>query len=58
MIPITEQKDTRTKEEKMDEVNAILRMTADKRKCKVSDLEWKKDKYGAIHIRRKDAVST
>ena len=47
--------DLRTKEEKMDEVNAILRMTAKKKGCKVSDLEWKKDKYGAIHIRRKDA---
>lgn len=56
MIPITEQKpDTRTKEEKMDEVNAILRMVAEKKYCKVSDLEWKRDKYGAIHIRRKDA---
>lgn len=58
MIPITEKPDTRTQEEKMAEVNAILRMTAEKRGCKVSDLEWKKDKYGAIHIRRRqNAVS-
>lgn len=59
MIPITKQKpDTRTKEQKMDEVNAILRMTAEKRDCKVSDLEWRKDKYGAIHIRRKNDQRT
>lgn len=52
---ITEQ---RTKEEKMDEINAILRMTAEKWGCKVSDLEWRKDRFGAIHVRRKkDAVS-
>ena len=60
MIPIIEQKpDTRTKEDKMAEVNAILRMVAEKKGCKVSDLEWKRDKYGAIHIRRRNnAVST
>lgn len=59
MIPITEQKpDTRTPEEKMDEVNALLKMTAQKRGCKVSDLEWKRDKFGAIHIRRRNAVPT
>ena len=55
MIPITEQKpDTRTKEDKMAEVNALLKMTADKKGCKVSDLEWKRDKYGNIHIRRRN----
>lgn len=55
MIPITEQKlDTRTPEEKMDEVNAILRMVAKKRGCEVSDLQWRKDKYGAIHVRRRN----
>ena len=55
MIPITEQKpDTRTKEDKMAEVNALLKMTAEKKSCKVSDLEWKRDKYGNIHIRRKE----
>ena len=59
MIPITEQKpDLRTKEEKMDEVNAILKMTAERKSCKVSDLQWKRDEYGNIHIRRRDAVST
>ena len=51
--------DTRTETDKMAEVNAILRMVAEKRKCKVSDLEWRKDKFGAIHVRRKkDAVPT
>lgn len=50
--------DTRTVEEKMAEVNAILRMTAGKWGCKVSDLQWRKDKFGAIHVRRRqDAVS-
>lgn len=45
--------------EKMAEVNAILRMTAEKKGCKVEDLQWRKDKYGAIHVRRKkDAVPT
>lgn len=54
MIPITK---PRTKEEIMDEINAILKMTAVKMGCKVSDLEWRKDKFGAIHVRRKkDAV--
>ncbi len=54
MIPVTKP-DIRTKKEKMDEVNAILRMVAEKRGCKVSDLQWRKDKYGAIHVRtRKD----
>ncbi len=53
MIPITKP-DLRTKEEKMDEVNAILRMTAERKCCKVSDLEWKRDKYGNIHIRMKN----
>ena len=56
LIPITEQKlDTRTEKEKMDEVNAILKMTAEKKGCSVSDLQWRRDKYGAIHIKRKDA---
>ena len=58
MIPITEQKDTRTKEEKMDEVNAILRMVAEKRGCKVSDLQWRRDKYGYIHIRKRKQKMT
>ncbi len=54
MIPITEQKpDTRTQAEKMNEVNAILKMVAGNKGCKVSDLEWKRDKYGNIHIRQK-----
>lgn len=45
--------------DKMAEVNAILGDAAEKKKCKVSDLEWKRDKFGAIHVRRKkDAVST
>lgn len=50
---LTEQK-PRTPEEKMDEVNAILRMTAGKKGCKVSDLQWRRDKYGAIHIRKRN----
>lgn len=55
MIPLlnTEQKpDTRTPEEKMREVNAILKMTAERLGCKMSDLQWKRDKGGHIHIRR------
>lgn len=39
--------------EKMREVNALLKMVAKKKKCKVSDLEWRRDKFGAIHIRKK-----
>ena len=46
---------TGTSEEKMDEVNAILKMTAEKKGCSVSDLQWRRDKYGAIHIRRKES---
>ena len=54
---ITEQKpDTRTKEERMDEVNAILKFHADKMECKVSDLQWKRDAGGHIHIRRKSGI--
>jgi cobalamin-dependent methionine synthase I len=46
----------RTAQDKMDEINAILRMTAEKEHCKVSDLQWRKDRFGAIHVRkRKDA---
>lgn len=52
MIPITEP-DTRTEEEKMDEVNAILRMDARDLGCKVSDLQWKRDEFGAIHVRKR-----
>lgn len=48
----------RTEEEKMDEVNAILRMDARNLGCKVSDLQWKRDRFGAIHVRkRKDAIT-
>lgn len=55
---MTEQKhDIRTKEEKMDEVNAILRMTARNKGCKVSDLQWKRDKYGNIHIRMRNETA-
>lgn len=39
--------------EQMDEVNAILKMTAEKKGCKVSDLQWRRDKYGNIHIRKR-----
>lgn len=49
-------RDTRTKEDKMAEVNAILRMVAEKKGCKVSDLEWRKDRFGAIHVRKRDAM--
>lgn len=42
-----------TKEEEMNEVNAILKMTAKKKGCKVSDLQWRRDEHGNIHIRRK-----
>lgn len=51
MIP-----EQRTEEEKMHEINAILKMTAEKKHCKVSDLQWRRDRFGAIHVRkRKDA---
>ena len=65
MIPTLEQlkgmglkkkADTRTEDEKMDEVNAILRMNAEKLDCKVSDLQWKRDKGGHIHVRRKSGI--
>lgn len=46
---------TRAKD-KMAEVNAILRMTAEKKHCNVSDLQWKKDKQGNIHVRKKPDV--
>ena len=39
--------------DKMAEVNAILRMAAEKKHCEVSDLQWKVDKGGNIRIRRK-----
>lgn len=39
--------------DKMTEVNAILRDAAEKKHCKVSDLEWRKDRYGAIHVRKR-----
>lgn len=35
----------------MAEVNAILRHAAEKKHCKVSDLEWRKDRFRAIHVR-------
>lgn len=58
MIPITEQKpDTRTQEEKMHEVNAILKMAAKKKGCKVSDLQWRRDRFGAIRVRKKDEIA-
>ncbi len=47
-----------TPEEKMDEVNALLKMVAKKRNCEVSDLEWRRDKFGAIHIRKKKQKMT
>ena len=52
----TEDKLMKAKDE-MAEVNEILRYTAEKKKCNVSDLQWKVDGGGNIHIRRKqDAV--
>lgn len=44
----------RTKEDRVAEVNAILRHAAEKKHCKVSDLEWRRDKFGAIHVRMKN----
>ena len=41
----------RTKEDKMQEVRAILGDAAIRLKCEIADLEWRKDKYGAIHVR-------
>lgn len=34
-----------------NEVTAILEMNAEEKGCKVSDLQWKCDKYGHIHTR-------
>ena len=34
---------------------AILEMTAERKGCKVGDLESKLDKYGNVHVRRKNA---
>ena len=48
--------DTCTEAERMDEVNAILRMNATKLDCKVSDLQWRRDKDGHIHVRRKSGI--
>ena len=39
--------------DKMDEVNAILKMNAEKLGCEVSDLEWRRGKGGEIHVRIK-----
>lgn len=39
--------------QKMREVNAVLKMTADNMGCKVSDLQYKIDRGGHIHIRNK-----
>ena len=44
----------REQAEKMYEVNAILKMNAEKLDCKVSDLQWKRDKGGNIHVRIKE----
>ena len=52
----TEKITKRTQEDKMLEVNAILAVNAKNKNCKVSDLQWKRDKYGNIHIRRRDAA--
>lgn len=37
-----------------EEVQAILQMTAEKKGCKVSDLQWKRDKWGNIHVRLRE----
>jgi hypothetical protein len=39
--------------DKMREVNELLKYTAERKSCKVKDLQWKVDKGGHIHIRRK-----
>lgn len=45
--------------DRMAVVNSILRYHAEKKHCKVSDLQWRKDRFGAIHVRRRqDAVPT
>lgn len=48
--------DSRTEDEKMREINAILKYHADKMGCKVSDLQWRRDRGGAIHIRKKSGI--
>ncbi len=35
-------------------VEVILKMTAEKKKCRVEDLQWKRGKGGEIHVRRRD----
>ena len=37
------------------EAEAILEMTARRKGCKVEDLQYKRDKYGNIHVRRRNA---
>lgn len=57
MIPVTEQKLQTS--ESMDEINALLRHTAKRKGCKVSDLEWKRGKkFGEIHIRLRNQEVT
>ncbi len=37
------------------EAEAIVKMTAENKGCEVSDLQWKRDRYGNIHVRRRNA---
>ena len=47
----------RTKEDIMAEINALMKMTAEKKGCKVSDLQWKRDEFGHIYIRRRNETA-
>lgn len=44
----------RTKEDILAEVEALKKIVAKRRGCEVSDLEWRRDRFGAIHIRKKN----
>ncbi len=41
--------------EQKGHLDAVLTDAGKKFNCSRKDLEWKFDKYGAIHIRKKDA---
>ncbi len=38
------------------DIQAILERTAKDKGCKVSDLQWRRDKGGNIHVRKRDAA--
>ncbi len=33
------------------DIQLLLKQTAERKGCKVEDLQWKHDKYGNVHVR-------